>query len=143
MHDQQPYEAQISVRWSDIDALGHLANSKYLEYASHVRFQFLRSRGVDETAGCGAVVLSETIAYRKEIRPGSTVTITLHLGAARRDGSRYELRQEIRNDHQVAATLTATGAWLALEERRLVVPPSPTAAALFSMPRSNDFRWLD
>jgi acyl-CoA thioester hydrolase len=143
MHDEQPYETQISVRWSDIDALGHLSNSKYLEYASHVRFEYLLSRAVDETIGCGAVVLAETIAYRSEVRPGSTVRITLQLAAARRDGSRYELRQEIRNGDQVSATLTASGAWLGLEERRLVVPPGPAAAAILTMPRARDFRWLD
>lgn len=143
MHDQQPYETRVSVRWGDIDALGHLSNSKYLEYASHVRFQYLVSRGVDETIGCGAVVLTETIAYRREVRPGSTVSITLHLAAARRDGSRYELRQEIRDGDQVSATLTASGAWLELQERRLVIPPSPAAAAILTMPRASDFRWLD
>ena len=143
MHHEQPYETRISVRWSDIDALGHLANSKYLEYASHVRFQYLRSRGVDMTTGCGAVVLAETIAYRREVRPGSTVSITLHLAAARRDGSRYELRQEIRNGDQLSATVTASGAWLALEEPRLVVPPSAAAAAILTMPRASDFGWLD
>jgi hypothetical protein len=71
------------------------------------------------------------------------VSITLLLVAARWDGSRYELRQEIRNGDQLSATVTASGAWLALEERRLVVPPSAAAAAILTMPRASDFGWLD
>lgn len=137
-----PYEAQVAVRFSDVDAWGHVSNSKYLEYASHVRFQYLTSRGVDLDTDVGAVVLNETVAYHREIRPGSTVAIRLWLGACRRDGSRYQLRQEIHEGDHLSATLTALGAWLSLRERRLVLPSRRGAAAVLSMPRARDFHWL-
>jgi len=100
---------------------------KYLEYATQARFQFLAENGFtfgqSEEPPIGPVVLTDVIEYRRELRMGATATVSLAMSAARRDGSRWQFRQDIRTSEHLAATVTATGGWLSLAERRLVRPP--------------------
>ncbi|MEJ2085295.1 MAG: thioesterase, partial [Acidobacteriota bacterium] len=39
------YEARYRVAWVDIDMNGHMANSRYLDYATQTRLQYIASRG--------------------------------------------------------------------------------------------------
>ncbi|MFC8013408.1 acyl-CoA thioesterase, partial [Streptomyces cinereoruber] len=68
------YTITIPVRWDDIDGNGHLANSKYLDYATQARFQFLSDHGIviapGSTETYGPVVLSDLVEYRREMRFG-------------------------------------------------------------------------
>ena len=38
------YKKQFEIRWSDIDANGHLANSAYTNFMSHARMSFLQNK---------------------------------------------------------------------------------------------------
>jgi acyl-CoA thioester hydrolase len=111
-----PYTIPVTVRWGDLDANGHVANSKYLEYATQARFQFLADNGFAFGAGgalpIGPVVLSDSIEYHRELRMGATATVSLALSGARRDGSRWQFTQTIRTGDHLAATVTAAGGWL-------------------------------
>ncbi len=40
------YLKEFEIRWSDVDANRHLANSAYLNYMSHARMSFLMEIGV-------------------------------------------------------------------------------------------------
>jgi acyl-CoA thioesterase FadM len=39
------YKKQFEIRWSDIDANGHLANSAYTNFMSHARMAFFAEQG--------------------------------------------------------------------------------------------------
>jgi YbgC/YbaW family acyl-CoA thioester hydrolase len=142
----QPYTISVAVRWGDLDGNGHVANSKYLEYATQARFQFLADNGFTyddgRTQPVGPVVLSDFISYRRELRMGATATVSLALSGARRDGSRWQFTQTIRTGDHLVATVTAIGGWLSLTERRLIPPPSELAKIILSLPRTDDFQWL-
>lgn len=143
----QPYTISVAVRWGDLDANGHVANSKYLEYATQARLQFLADNGFayDDARAqlIGPVVLSDFIEYRRELRMGATATVSLALSGARRDGSRWQFTQAIQTGDRLAATVTAIGGWLSLAERRLIQPPAEVAEIILSLPRTGNFRWLD
>jgi len=42
------YLKEFEVRWSDIDANRHLANSAYINFMSHTRMSFLIDQGIDQ-----------------------------------------------------------------------------------------------
>ncbi|WP_374958619.1 acyl-CoA thioesterase, partial [Gilvibacter sp.] len=44
------YLKEFEIRWSDIDANRHLANSAYVNFMSHTRMSFLIDRGIDMKA---------------------------------------------------------------------------------------------
>ena len=144
---RQPYTISVAVRWGDLDGNGHVANSKYLEYATQARFQFLADNGLTFDPGraqaIGPVVLSDVIEYRRELLMGATAVVGLALSGARRDGSRWQFTQTIQAGDQLAATVIAMGGWLSLAQRRLIQPPAELAEIILSLPHTDSFRWLD
>jgi YbgC/YbaW family acyl-CoA thioester hydrolase len=145
--DRSPYTISVAVRWGDLDGNGHVANSKYLEYATQARFQYLADNGLTFDAGraqaIGPVVLSDVIEYRRELRMGATAIVGLALSGARRDGARWQFTQTIRTGDQLAATVIAMGGWLSLAQRRLIQPPAELAEIILSLPHTDSFCWLD
>jgi acyl-CoA thioester hydrolase len=66
--------------------------------------------------------------------------MTLALCGLSRDGSRFRIRNEfLKEDGTRVAQLNSLGGWMDLETRKLVSPPPALAAALDSLPRTDDF----
>ena len=65
------YVKEFEIRWSDLDANRHVANSSYVDMLSETRMSFLREHGVTqqffETHGIGPVIFSEEFFYISEI----------------------------------------------------------------------------
>lgn len=60
------YTARVALRWSDMDALGHINNSEYLRYFEQARIEFLSdaaAAGVPREAGL--LVARHEVDYRK------------------------------------------------------------------------------
>ena len=60
------YTARVALRWSDMDALGHINNSEYLRYFEQARIDFLSdaaAAGVKREAGL--LVARHEVDYRK------------------------------------------------------------------------------
>ena len=60
------YTARVALRWSDMDALGHINNSEYLRYLEQARIEFLAdaaAAGVRREAGL--LVARHEVDYRK------------------------------------------------------------------------------
>jgi acyl-CoA thioester hydrolase len=146
--DEAPFSVVLDVRWSDLDANGHVANSRYLDFATQVRFEFFSQRDLGpqrmRALGVGPVVLSDTIRYRREVTMGEPVTVDLALTGLRRDCGRWQFVQSIwLSDGKLAAVASADGGWLSLEARRLIKPPQVIAEVMLEMPRAKDFQWME
>ncbi|MCU0296574.1 MAG: acyl-CoA thioesterase [Candidatus Nanopelagicales bacterium] len=60
------FVARVALRWSDMDALGHINNSEYLRYLEQARIEFLSeaaAAGVPREAGL--LVARHEVDYRK------------------------------------------------------------------------------
>jgi hypothetical protein len=72
---------------------GRQRRAVYLQYAEHVRWEWLRAAGISHDAlveaGIGPVVLETTIRYQAELRVGDEVDVTCELrgATARRSSS--------------------------------------------------------
>jgi acyl-CoA thioester hydrolase len=138
------YETTLETGWSDMDMNGHMANTAYLEKAVDVRLRFFAAHrfGIGEFARLrvGPVVMSDELAYFREVHLQETLRATLAIAGLAEDGSRWRLCNEFhRSDGELAARVTSVGGWLDLDARKLVAPPAPLAEALAALARTADF----
>ncbi|HTT71827.1 MAG TPA: acyl-CoA thioesterase [Anaeromyxobacteraceae bacterium] len=136
-----------ALRWSDVDANGHVRHSVYPELGAEMRLAWLKDQGFDwkwfEEKGFGPVLLREEIDYLREVGPGAEVTVDLEALALSPEGGRWRLRHTVRRaSGEEAARIAVTGGWLDHARRRLIVPPEELAAVFRSTPRAAEYEEL-
>lgn len=124
-------ETTIEVRPTEIDALGHVNNAKYLEYLEWAREEWYQEAGIpfDElnAIGIATVVVRIEINYRKEARLGDRLLVVTEPYC--KGHSSYLLQQVIYNQHQEkVADAIVTGVTISLEKRASVPLPTILAA---------------
>ena len=141
------YSKQFEVRWSDLDANRHLANSAYMNFMSHTRMGFLMENGFGQKElaayNLGPVVFYESIYYFKEIFGGQPVTVSLELKGLSEDGMYFEFvhnMYDYKGRH--CASCEMMGAWIDLKERKLIGLPEALFVNLSSLSKTEDFRVL-
>ncbi len=138
------FTRHFTIRWSDVDANGHMRNTAYSELCSDTRVALFAAGGFGwarfEALGLGPVLLKETIAYRREAALGEDVRVDVRAAGVSPDGARWLLRHRMRkSDGERMATVTVLGGWIAFEGRRLVVPPPELAAVMLGTRRTASF----
>lgn len=138
----------VSIRWADIDANFHLRHSVYYDWAATCRLEFLSTHGLTmelmQKLKMGPVIFREECVFRREIKMGDTVTISMEILASKKDYSRWSIRHAIMKDPKtVAAILTIDGAWLDIANRKLAIPSAEIVHVFSQMPQGSDFKWID
>ena len=147
MERQSAFEVRLAVRWADLDANRHVRNTVFSEFATHTRIRMLEARGFPqarfESLRFGPVMFREDVRYRRELRFGDEATVSVIAAGLSEDGSHWRVHQEVtRGDGKQAAILRIDGAWIDLDERRLVAPPAELLEVLLALPRTEDFEVL-
>ena len=87
------YSKIVEVRWADLDPNFHVLHSKYYDFGAYVRMCYLTENGITPEVltkyQIGAIIFREECIFRREIKFGDAVKITLMLGKARKDVSRW------------------------------------------------------
>lgn len=122
------YHYKFDVRWSDIDANKHLANSSYVEYCAQTRMAFMNENhmGLRELNrwGIGPVILHERYSFFKEILADQTVFVTAEISGMSEDASIYQFTHKFYfPDGTHCATAEATGVWIDMMLRKSTTPP--------------------
>lgn len=146
MTDVPAHEEAFAVRWSDLDANRHVRNTVFSELATHTRFRLLECHGFDQASferlRFGPVMLREEIRYRRELAFGDHVVVNVMIAGLSEDGSQWRVQQEVARSGKQAAILTIDGAWIHLDDRKLIAPPQALLAVLRSLPRISSFEVL-
>lgn len=124
----QDFFYKFDVRWSDIDANRHLANSSYVEYCAQTRMAFMNQEKIGLAQllrwGVGPVILHERYSFFKEILADQTVYVSLEVAGSSEDASIYRfLHKFYLPDGTHSATAEATGVWIDNMLRRATTPP--------------------
>ena len=141
------YFKEFEIRWSDIDANRHLANSAYINFMSHTRMAFLMENGFGQAEmakhNIGPVVFYEHMYYFKEVFAGKPVKVSLQLKGLAEDGMYFEFMHNFY-DHKGRnfASCEMMGAWIDLKERKLTALPDELFTNLSSLDKTDDFRVL-
>lgn len=141
------YTKEFEIRWSDLDANRHLANSAYVNFMSHTRMGFLTENGFGQQElqkyNIGPVVFYEHIYYFKELFAGKPVKVSLKLKGLSEDGMYFEFVHDFY-DHKGrnCASCEMMGAWIDLKERKLCELPPALRKNFNSLTHTEDFKIL-
>ena len=137
----------FEIRWSDIDANRHLANSAYINFMSHTRTAFLQDHGFSlmalGKAGIGPVVFHEHVHYFKEAFLGQPITVSLEVSGLSEDGMFFKFDHNFYNSKgQNLAFCEISGAWIDLHTRKLTGLSEDLLDMANKFPRTADFTIL-
>ncbi|TYP76222.1 acyl-CoA thioesterase [Aquimarina intermedia] len=141
------YTKKFEVRWSDLDANRHLANSAYQNFMSHTRMAFLIENGFGQkemaVLNVGPVIFYEHIYYFREVFQGAPVTVGLEVTGMSEDSSFFEFRHNFYDTKgKNLAHCEMLGAWMNLKERKIMPLPEALIVLINNFPKSDDFRVL-
>ena len=139
---------EFEVRWSDVDANRHLANSAYINMMSHARMGILDKIGFNhETMSklqVGPIVLRESIHYFKEIMPGQKVRVSVQLKELSSDRKFFTFIHRFFLDKgKNVAVGEMTGSWISLIERKIIEPPQIIIDGFDKLSKTDDFTYID
>jgi len=134
----------FTIRWSDVDANGHMRNTAYSEICSDTRVAMLAAGGFAwsrfESLGLGPVLLRENIVYQREAGLGEDVRVDAKAAGLSPDGARWAIRHRLwKQDGVRMARVAVLCGWIDFTTRRLVVPPPELARVLEDLDRTGSF----
>ncbi|AXG68698.1 bifunctional 3-hydroxyacyl-CoA dehydrogenase/thioesterase [Kordia sp. SMS9] len=141
------YFKEFDIRWSDLDANRHLANSAYINFMSHTRMGFLIENGFTQKElaknNIGPVVFYEHMYYFKEAFPGKPVKVSLEVAGLSEDGMFFEFLHNFYDANgKNFASCEMMGAWIDLKTRQLIGLPTQFNDAIRNVPRAKTFKTL-
>jgi acyl-CoA thioester hydrolase len=142
------YTKDFEIRWSDLDANRHVANSSFVDFMTETRLSYLRENGFTqkkfEEFNIGPVIFSEEIYYIKEIRSNETIKISLELLANTSDFKYSKFAHCIFNSDRKLCLYSETFfGWFNLTERKLVVPPLEIRTIFLTISKADNYQILD
>ncbi|MBT8321604.1 MAG: thioesterase family protein [Eudoraea sp.] len=141
------YLKEFEVRWNDLDANRHLANSAYINFMSHTRMAYLRELGFDQQTlaehQIGPVIFYEHLYYFREIFAGKPVRVSLELKGLSEDGMYFEFHHNFY-DHKGRnlAHCELIGGWISLKSRKLISLPERFLSKFDAAEKAEGFRRL-
>ncbi|RKN83060.1 acyl-CoA thioesterase [Ulvibacterium marinum] len=141
------YVKEFEVRWSDVDANRHLANSAYINFMSHTRMSYLLELGFDQRMMAkhqiGPVVFYEHMYYFKEVFPGKPIRVSLEVMGISEDGKFFEFHHNFYDAKgRNVAHCEMMGAWMSLETRKLIGLPRDLLQVFNSAEKPKSFQML-
>ena len=139
----------FEIRWSDLDANRHVANSSYANFFTEARMSLLKANGFTQGTfaelGIGPVIFSEDFYYMKEIRPNEIITIGIELLASTADFKYAKFAQYIFNqENKFSIYSEVFFGWFNLKDRKLIVPPENLQKTITSLLKSDKYElWPD
>ena len=141
------YKKEFEIRWSDVDANGHLANSAYTNFMSHARMAFFNEQGFSmpeiRKFNVGPVVFYEHMYYFKESFLGAPITVTIEVSGLSEDGMLFKFEHNFYNEKgENLAYCEMQGAWIDLKVRKLTQLPEELLSLAQKFPTTESFKKL-
>ncbi|HEU4452700.1 MAG TPA: thioesterase family protein [Longimicrobium sp.] len=129
-------EMEIEVRSTELDALGHVNQAKWVEYLEWGRYDWMRASGLTGYflggEGVGSVMANLNVDFRREARLGDRLTVRTWLAAVGRSSFRFG--QEVRGaGGDVLCGSVATAVTFDMRARAAVPIPDALRATLESL----------
>lgn len=140
----QNFSTKLEVRWADLDPNFHVLHSKYFDFGAYCRMRFLTENGITvalmQEYHIGPILFREECLFKKEIKFGDELTITLKLDKLSPDYRKWTMVHEIwLNNNTLAAEMTADGAWMDTKLRKVVALPEIFRQGFYAIPKTNNF----
>ncbi|RMB62338.1 acyl-CoA thioesterase [Tessaracoccus antarcticus] len=99
------FVVRCPLRWSDLDAQGHVNNALIVDYMQEARVAFFRSGPISAMLDSGIVVVGHKVEYRAAI-DYDTAGVEIHLTVSAIGGARFEVAYDILQRARVVARAT-------------------------------------
>jgi acyl-CoA thioester hydrolase len=143
----EPYSRTFEIRWSDLDANGHVNYAAYIDAAGDLRYTFFTSHGFPPERfaelGIGPVYTSLHADFFREVRMGETVTITYTLSGLSPSGARWKVHHDVlKSSRKKAVSIDLEGTLLNLSTRKPALPIPELLQVFNLVPRASGFEVL-
>jgi acyl-CoA thioester hydrolase len=141
------YSKSYEIRWSDLDANGHVNYAAYIDATADLRYRFFTEHGFPPEKfaqlGIGPIYTSIHADFFREVLMGETVSITYALSGLSPSGGRWKVHHDVlKSNGKKAVSINLEGAILDLATRKPVLP-SPELLETFNLiPRLTEFELL-
>ena len=144
----EPFKKSFQVIWADLDPNAHMRHTAYNDYAAQVRVGLFDRLNLPlnelVASGYGPVLFHEDTTFAREVLMGEVITVDCAALAFRKDLKIWKFRQQVwKQTGELACTILATGAFMDLKQRKVVVPPQQIIGMLEQIPKTDDFFWLE
>ena len=141
------YSRTYEIRWSDLDANGHVNYATYINAAGDVRFHFFWDHDFPpekfERLGMGPVFTAIHAEFLREVHLGETITITYTVSGFSQQGGRWKVHHDIlKSNGKKAVRLDIEGVILDLTTRKPTFTPPELLQVFHLIPRAKDFEVL-
>ncbi len=138
------YSGTYDIRWSDLDANGHVNYAAYIDAAGDLRYRFFTEHGYPPPKfvelGMGPVYTAIHAQFLREVRMGETITITYALSGLSSNGGRWKVHHDVlKANGKKAVSIDLEGVILDLAARKPALPPADLLQIFDLIPRSADF----
>jgi acyl-CoA thioester hydrolase len=138
------YSGTYGIRWSDLDANGHVNYAAYIDAAGDLRYRFFTEHGYPpqkfQELGMGPIYTAIHAQFLREVRIGETVTITYALAGLSSLGGRWRVHHDVlKANGKKAVNIDIEGTLLDLATRKPALPPPDLFEVFGLLPRTVDF----
>lgn len=141
------YSGSYAIRWSDLDANGHVNYASYIDATGDLRYRFFTEHGFPPERfaelGIGPIYTDIHASFLREVRMGETITITYCLSGLSPQGVRWKVHHDIlKSNGKKAVGIDIEGTILHLASRKAVAPTPELLQTFNLVPRSANFETL-
>ena len=124
-HKKLVHEARIPMRWSDMDALGHVNNATYFTYLEIARVDWLEHfHAAPDPRRAGPVIVNAFCSFLRQLEYPGELVVKLHVGAVGRSSfDTYATIERADQPGEICAEGGATTVWVDFAQRRPVPLP--------------------
>jgi len=122
---QHLHTALLDVRWGDMDAAGHVNNSRFFSYFEEARVEWLKANREEEMfTDIGPVLAHASCDFEQPVRHPATLRIEVYTEPPGRSSLRTHYVARLDASGDVVATGDATLVWIDVNSGRPVPLPN-------------------
>lgn len=115
------FQKKFSIEWGDMDALGHVNNTRYFDYFQEARVEWLASMQMDMLQREGPVLIHTGCTYLKPVVYPATLTLNCSLHSPGR--SSFMIDYDLFQEEVLVAQGTSKIVWVDYVENKSVPIP--------------------
>ena len=124
------YETTFTVRWGDMDAMGHVNNTVYFKYMEHARVEWLREIGfLLLPNGQGPIIANAFCNFKRQLKYPDEVLMKLYVSdPARVTFDAWTTMERINEPGVICAEGGATVIWIDTQREKVASLPEALRA---------------
>jgi acyl-CoA thioester hydrolase len=123
----------ISVRWGDMDVMGHVNNAKYFTYCESARMSYFRAVGMDEHregGRFGPALAAAQLNFRQQVRYPAELAVATRVSEIGRSSFRMEYQIVPQDGGEPVADGFGVIVWVDYTSGRSTLLPEGLRAAI-------------